>query len=292
MIQYYYILIYGGFERIIMKALYQIATYYLAAGDSHIFRTGNRYQILLVTQGACRFRRESKWQPCHSTDMILLKPGQTQTVETLTQNVSCTLLCVRVSTESLAQLSDPTCSLTEKFDFAPYRISVVHAEINSFMQLRNIIAKLDTLRNENIALGLELYEKSLFTTFLILFLRTCVQGDQTYQAHQKKILVIDDVFQYISRHLTEDLSLKVLEDAFFISGEHLSREFKKRTGIPLHAYITRSRLDLSKKYLLQGIAVRDVCQLCGFGSYNHFFKAFKKEYGMTPRAYYQKMCDS
>lgn len=59
-------------------------------------------------------------------------------------------------------------------------------------------------------------------------------------------MIIDDVFQYISHHLTEDLSLKTLEREFFVSGEHISREFKKSTGITLHSYITRSRIDLSK----------------------------------------------
>ncbi len=102
------------------------------------------------------------------------------------------------------------------------------------------------------------------------------------------MLIIDNVFEYISQHLTEDLSLDALEKAFFVSGEHISREFKKSTGMTLHAYITRSRIDLSKRYILQGISVRDVCQLCGFSSYNHFFKIFKKECGMTPMAYYQK----
>ncbi len=159
------------------------------------------------------------------------------------------------------------------------------------MLLRNMITKLDTLKDEDMKPGIELYEKSLFTTFLVLFLRTCIQSDQMYQFHQKKMLMIDDVFEYISQHLTEDLSLKKLEEVFFISGEHISREFKKSTGVTLHSYITRARIDLSKKYLLQDLSVRDVCQLCGFSSYNHFFKMFKKECGMTPMEYYQKTCE-
>ena len=145
-----------------------------------------------------------------------------------------------------------------------------------------------TVQAIEIQFGTELYEKSLFTTFLVLFLRTCIQSDQVHQFHQKNMLMIDDVFEYISQHLTQDLSLKRLEEEFFISGEHISREFKKSTGITLHSYITRSRIDLSKKYLLQGIPVRDVCQLCGFSSYNHFFKVFKKECGITPMMYYKK----
>ena len=275
-----------------MDSLYKIMEYYLAPGDSHTFRTGCRYQIILILQGSCKFYGENQKQLCHSADMIFLKPQQAQTIETFTKKISCSLLCISISKNSLLQLSDSTCNLAEKFDFAPYGANVIHAEIKSIMLIRNLLTKLYTLEEENLALGRELYEKSLFTTFLILFLRTCVQSDQAYQANQKKLLIIDDIFQYISRHLTVDLSLKILEETFFVSGEHISREFKKRTGISLHTYITRSRIDLSKKYLLQGISVHDVCHLSGFGSYNHFFKAFKKECNMTPRAYYQMMCNT
>lgn len=274
-----------------MESLYKINEYHLAAGDSHTFRTGCKYQIILIIQGSCKFYGKNQKQLCHSADMIFLKPKQSQTIETFTKKIFCSLLCITISRNALVELSDDTCNLAEKFDFAPYGTNVIHADIKSFMLIRNLIVKLNTLEDEKVALGMELYEKSLFTAFLILFLRTCVQSDQEYQANQKKLMLIDDVFQYISRHLTEDLSLKVLEQTFFVSGEHISREFKKRTGITLHTYITRSRIDLSKKYLLQGISVHDVCHLSGFGSYNHFFKAFKKECNMTPRAYYQMMCN-
>lgn len=274
------------------KDLYQISRYYLAGGDSHTFRADGKYRIILVIQGFCKLCDESQRQLCHSEDMLLLEPGEVRTLETYTKQNTCALLCVKVSAESLAKLSDPTCDLTEKFGMAPYGTNVIRSEVKSFMLIYNMLQKLDTLENENIMLGTGLYERSLFTAFLILFLRTCIQSNQIYQARQKKVLIIDDVFKYVSRHLTDDLSLKTLESEFFISGEHISREFKKRTGMTLHAYITRSRIDMSKKYLLQGIRVKDVCQMCGFCSYNHFFRVFREECGMTPKAYYRKMCDT
>lgn len=270
-----------------MQIFYRITHYHLDTDSSHCFRCGRKYQILFITHGTCYYSADRQMQLCISPDMILLKPEQTLLIST--HKSICTLLSVSVPVETLAVLSDDTCDLVEKFQFAPYDISLIRAEIESAMLMRNIISKLDTLKEEELKLGTELYEKSLFTTFLVLFLRACVQSDSVHQFHQKKILIIDDVFQYISQHLTEDLSLKTLEKEFFVSGEHISREFKKSTGLTLHSYIIQSRIDLSKKYLLQGIPVRDVCQLCGFGSYNHFFKAFKKECGMTPMEYYREV---
>lgn len=273
-----------------MKKLFKIAKYSLDTGSRHTFRSGSRYHIIFIIHGICQFF-ENKQQLCRPCDIIFLKPGQTQEIVATSQKNACLLLCVTIPEESLRALSDSTCDLAANFRFAPYETSVIPGEMKSSMMLRNMVMKLDALKDEDIKTGIELYEKSLFTTFLVLFLRTCIQSDQVHQFHQKKMLMIDDVFEYISQHLTEDLSLKKLEEVFFISGEHISREFKKNTGVTLHSYITRARIDLSKKYLLQDLSVRDVCQLCGFSSYNHFFRIFKKECGMTPMEYYQKTCE-
>ncbi len=270
-----------------MQNLFKITKYSLDAGANHIFRTGYRYGVIFVLHGTCQFSGEIQ-QLCRPSDIIFLKPGQTKEILTLSQKSSCALLCIMIPEKSLTALSDATCDLAEKFRFAPYETAVIPGEMKSAMLLRNMVIKLDALKDEDIKLGTELYEKSLFTAFLALFLRTCIQSDQVHQSHQKKMLIIDDVFEYISQHLTEDLSLKRLEEEFFISGEHISREFKKSAGVTLHSYITRARIDLSKKYLLQGLSVRDVCQMCGFSSYNHFFKMFKQECGMTPMEYYRK----
>ncbi len=269
-----------------MQALYRISNYHLNAQSSRTFRSGQKYLLLFVNSGICSFPGNAKLHSCCSPDIILLKPGQT--LVPATKKSCCSLMAVSIPESSLAALSDSTCDLVQKFRFAPYGTSVIRAEIASSMLMRTMLARLDSLSAETHELGTQLFEKSLFTSFLIIFLRACVQNDQIHQLHEKKILIIDDVFEYISQHLTEDLSLSTLEQEFFVSGEHISREFKKSTGMTLHSYITKSRIDLGKKYLLQGLPVRDVCHLCGFGSYNHFFRVFKTECGMTPMAYYRK----
>lgn len=274
---------YGGFIQT-MQNLYRIHQYPLNENSSLTFRSGHKYLIIFISQGTCQIQPEG--QPCLSPDIILLKPGQI--LNLVTQKSRCYLLSVSIPEASLTELSDDTCDLLQKFQFAPFATCVIHAEIKSSMLMHKLLARLESLTEEESELGTRLYEKSLFTAFLIIFLRTCIQSDRVHQLHQKKMLIIDNVFAYISQHLTEDLSLETLEKEFFVSREHICREFKKHTGITLHAYITKSRVDLSKKYLLQGLPVRDVCQLCGFGSYNHFFKAFKKECGMTPMAFYRK----
>lgn len=167
-----------------MRDLYKITEYHFEAEDRHTFRTGYKYQIILVRNGVCQLCQDKQRQLCHATDMILLKPGQTLAV--CAQKTSCSLVCVSVSSETLTALSDDTCSLAEKFEFAPYGTNIIHAEIKSFMLIRNMLTKLEALKKENVTLGTKLYQKSLFTTFLVHFLRTCVRSDQVHELHQKK----------------------------------------------------------------------------------------------------------
>ena len=44
---------------------------------------------------------------------------------------------------------------------------------------------------------------------------------------------------------------------------------------------------MCKKYILEGLPITEVYKMVGFGGYNHFFRAFKKEFGITPKEYYK-----
>ena len=132
------------------------------------------------------------------------------------------------------------------------------------------------MNNEPPKFARSLYEKSLLTMILVLALRSSVQEDVQIKTNKKKHVVMDDIFIYIREHLTEDISLERLENEFYVSRYHIVREFKKMTGETPHSYIVKSRLDLCRHYIEQGKSIREVYALGGFGGYNHFFRAFKK----------------
>lgn len=98
-----------------------------------------------------------------------------------------------------------------------------------------------------------------------------------------KPTLITDVLLYIGEHYNEDISLESLSNKFFVSKYHLSHEFSKEVGTSLHRYITLKRLNIANEMLKSGIAPSTVCNQCGFGDYTSFFRAFKAEYGISPR---------
>lgn len=256
------------------------------------FCAGDYLTIFYIERGSCHFKISETQKLCGTEDIILMKPGEKTAMHFRGGKQPLQLLWLCVLPEYLEQLSDDTTHLAADFQFIPYKTIVVHAKSEESMLIKTIAAKLSRIESDASLYGHTLYENNLFSMLLILSLRACIRTDPVIQSRRKKNIVMDDIFLYIKEHLLEELSLEQLEKEFFVSKYHICREFKRLTGQSPHSYIIKARLDLCKKYIEQGKSIHEVYQLGGFGGYNHFFRAFKKEYGITPKEYYRSLRNS
>lgn len=266
---------------------YGASSYSFSESTSRHFSSGKYYLILYIAKGTCHFKVDDEWKYCSTEDMVVIKPGNRTSTTFRGGRHQLEILELRVLPEYLETLSDESTNLLEAFQFVPYEIRVLRVGSNLSMLIKNITLNLVAISFDDKEFGNHLYEKNLVTMALILTVRACIEADQVYRSNKRRHLLMDDVFRYIHMHLTEDLTLEQLEKEFYISRYHICREFKKMTGQTPHAYIVKARLDLCCKYIEQGIPIREVYEKGGFGGYNHFFRAFKKEYHMTPMEYYK-----
>jgi AraC family transcriptional regulator len=71
-----------------------------------------------------------------------------------------------------------------------------------------------------------------------------------------------------------------------VSPYHFLRVFERLTGTTPHQYILRARLrEAALQLLSEGDTILDVALRCGFGDVSNFNRAFRVEFGCSPRAY-------
>lgn len=96
---------------------------------------------------------------------------------------------------------------------------------------------------------------------------------------------IRGIMEYIGAHYAEPLATDSLADRFFVSRSKLNRDFVSFTGISPHEFITRVRLENSKRLLRRGCGVSDAGLECGFPNVSNFIRVFNKYFSQTPLKY-------
>ena len=93
----------------------------------------------------------------------------------------------------------------------------------------------------------------------------------------------DNVIDYINAHLGERLTYESLGRVFSYHPNHLSRMISESTGMPLHRYIQKLRVERAYGMLCdEGKSVAETARLCGFSDPAAFSKRFRLETGLTP----------
>jgi len=79
-----------------------------------------------------------------------------------------------------------------------------------------------------------------------------------------------------------DIDLETLARRVGMNRFQALRSFKRRYGLPPHAYQLAVRLGLARRMLSEGAAPVDVAMHCGFVDQSHFSRHFKRAFGVTP----------
>lgn len=95
-------------------------------------------------------------------------------------------------------------------------------------------------------------------------------------------LAAKTIYEYLTRHATENLSLdKISEDTFF-SPSYVKRVFKKYTDKTVFEVLTEIKIKKAKQLLRDGKSVKETAELLSFCNSAYFAACFKKVTGITP----------
>ena len=117
--------------------------------------------------------------------------------------------------------------------------------------------------------------KTFYETKLVEVKNTCFSND-------KQIDIVIKTKKFIDTNFEKQINLGVLSENQFMSKYHLLRLFKRYYGQTPKQYLIDKRIEKSKEYLKNGIAVTETCFAVGFESLGSFSKLFKRKTGQAP----------
>jgi AraC family transcriptional regulator len=99
--------------------------------------------------------------------------------------------------------------------------------------------------------------------------------------------------ELVHAKMEDDLSLDEMAQSVGLSTAHFARMFRKSTGETPHRFVLRQRLERAKAMLCAPDArVLDVAVACGFKTQQHFARAFRDLWGVSPTEYRQDLVGS
>jgi AraC family transcriptional regulator len=92
------------------------------------------------------------------------------------------------------------------------------------------------------------------------------------------------VLHHIDAHLETSLTLQTLSAVAGVSNSHLRTWFKAATGMTVHRYVLRRRVERAHSLLsTRDLSVNEVAHLAGFAHQSHLAHWMRRELGETPR---------
>lgn len=97
---------------------------------------------------------------------------------------------------------------------------------------------------------------------------------------------VTETVRLIERRAEDDVTLADLGRAAGLSPFHFLRVFEELTGVTPHQYLRRTRLRRSAtRVATESTKIVDIAMDSGFGDVSNFNRAFRAEFGVSPRQY-------
>lgn len=102
--------------------------------------------------------------------------------------------------------------------------------------------------------------------------------------------IVNDTIDYIGAHLSDRLTLRLLSDRAHVSQRQLLRIMQSALNESLYSYIARQRSEQAVLYMqIDDLPLAEIAEMVGYESPQSFGKAFKKHFGISPRAYMKQL---
>ena len=242
------------------------------------------YEVYFLLGGEVAYWVDGRIIRLTPGDLLFINPMELHRPVTDPGNPVCERFVLWVNKEYLESLSTTQVSLNGCFDTALPGHS--HLIRPGKAERAVLTARMGELVRESYSkdYGSDLSAQGIFLQLMVQ-LNRLARGTQTQQEGEEVSPLVENAMRYISENLSSDLSLEEIAGKLFISKYHLAHAFSREVGVSVYRYITLRRLMVARQQLAVGEPAGQVCRSCGFSDYTSFYRAFKSEYGISPRQF-------
>lgn len=259
--------------------------YYSDKGDTGVERhTHTCYEFYLFLEGDIMMEIDRQLYPLKPGDIILIPPGIPHHAEFNGGNVPYRRFVFWISTAYFDKLTKTSSAygylIHRAMDSREY---IFHNDMIAFHAIQSKVFDLiEEMQGQRFGKDETV---SLCVNSLILHLNRTAY-EQEHSAGQKEEQdLYRNLLSFIDGHLEEDLSLEKLAEHFYVSKYYIAHIFKENIGCSIHQYILKKRLEACRNALSPQTRISSVYSMYGFKDYSSFYRAFQKEYGMSPKEY-------
>lgn len=116
---------------------------------------------------------------------------------------------------------------------------------------------------------------------------TGAMRNSTENIYEQKV---NQVIDYISANLHLPLQLDVIADKINVSQRQLLRIMRSALNESLYTYVARQRIERAVLYMqTEEMSLTTLSSMVGYDNPQSFSKAFKKQFGISPKAYINEL---
>ncbi len=138
--------------------------------------------------------------------------------------------------------------------------------------------------------GYQLVLKARLFDIVAILLRNIPQREYSLKEKSKQneqLERLKNVFEYVEKHYTDDISLDRVADIANYSVYYFARFFKEATGMTFGQYLDHFKIRKAEWLLInaRGKSITEISFEAGFNSIKTFYRVFKKIKGCSPKEF-------
>ncbi len=243
------------------------------------------YELYYLISGDVTYTIESKLYKVLPGDILLISPRELHQVHIQAERSVYERYTLWLDPQFIHSLSTQRSDLFQALDpTGPGYRNQLRLQSAERQRVKSLLEQLYQ-EDRTDSFGSDILPVNLVTQLLVTINRLALREDLPLADLSRSSRTVSQVVEYINLNYAEPLSLDSLAERFYVSKYHLSHKFQRQMGTSVGKFIQKKRLQIARHLLSQGRKASEIATVCGFNDYAGFFRAFRAEYGTTPREF-------